>query len=180
MKFFALCAVLASTIGFSQCFQLDPHRVNVIEDRILGGSTAKPGQLPYMVSLRNLTNSHACGGGLISNRWIVTAAHCCQGNFSNPDNLVAYVGAHHISNDGRMHRLDRINNHPSYNKTTKRGDISLLHTVDVVRFNDRVKPIPLGQQFVIGGKTSVVSGWGVYEVQKKYFHFPIYGIIQLS
>lgn len=42
---------------------------------IIGGNEAKDGQFPYMVSLR-LYGSHMCGGSIISDHWILTAAHC--------------------------------------------------------------------------------------------------------
>lgn len=177
MKCFALFVVLATTIGSSVCFRLDALSKNLSEDRILGGETAKLGQLPYMVSVRqqipgadSIAYSHKCGGALISDRWIVSAAHPYKAN-PDPDRLVAYVEAHHIREDGQMYRLDRISLHPSYNSSFKQADISLLRTAAAVKFNNRVQPIPVSGQFVDGGHTSIISGWGVYKVHKNHFAF---------
>lgn len=48
--------------------------------RIVGGSNAKEGQFPYIVSLRYIPKNekHYCGGSIISNSYVVSAAHCVK------------------------------------------------------------------------------------------------------
>lgn len=46
------------------------------EGVIVGGSTAATGQFPHQVSLRSSGNAHFCGGFVINNRWVGSAAHC--------------------------------------------------------------------------------------------------------
>lgn len=47
-------------------------------DRIVGGSEATEGSVPYMAALRVgfLTKWLICGGSIITNRHVLTAAHC--------------------------------------------------------------------------------------------------------
>lgn len=44
--------------------------------RIIGGSRAQVGEFPSKVSLQLRTGSHFCGGNLITNNHIISAAHC--------------------------------------------------------------------------------------------------------
>ncbi|XP_023310620.1 chymotrypsin-2-like [Anoplophora glabripennis] len=45
------------------------------ESRIVNGTNAKEGEFPYAVSLRR-NSSHTCGGTILNERFILTAAHC--------------------------------------------------------------------------------------------------------
>lgn len=52
---------------------------------IIGGHEATPGMFPYMVSLFGKQGPY-CGGSLISDRFVLTAAHC-----ANSSRLVSYL-----------------------------------------------------------------------------------------
>uniref|UniRef100_A0A8C2DMJ7 Peptidase S1 domain-containing protein n=1 Tax=Cyprinus carpio TaxID=7962 RepID=A0A8C2DMJ7_CYPCA len=45
---------------------------------IVNGREAKPHSRPYMVSIQ-LNGQHLCGGFLLSDQWVLTAAHCWDG-----------------------------------------------------------------------------------------------------
>lgn len=48
-------------------------------NRIVNGLDASQGQFPYQISLRK-NSMHHCGGSIITNRFILTAAHCVGEN----------------------------------------------------------------------------------------------------
>ncbi|XP_056641941.1 chymotrypsin-2-like [Diorhabda sublineata] len=57
-------------------------------NRVVNGSDAEEGEFPYAVSLRK-GNSHTCGGTILNDKFILTAAHCVCKN-DQPRNSSLY------------------------------------------------------------------------------------------
>jgi secreted trypsin-like serine protease len=70
-----VCVCSESGVNWSSCGQRSPADD---DDKIVGGNRAQKGDWPWQISLQYY-GSHICGGTLITNQHILTAAHCVDG-----------------------------------------------------------------------------------------------------
>ncbi|NWI15438.1 FA9 factor, partial [Crypturellus soui] len=133
--------------------------------RVVGGSDSMRGEVPWQVYLVNSHNVGFCGGSIINERWVVTAAHCLQPG----DNVTAVAGEYNTRAEDateQRRRVVRIVPHPTYNATLHKhhNDIALLELDEPLRFNSYVTPICLGsREFtakLLKYGLGTVSGWG--------------------
>lgn len=128
------------------------------ENRIYGGQEAKPGQFPHQSSLR-FRGVHTCGGSILSDHFILTAAECIWER--NESRYVIIVGAHkRKGNDGPVHQISRFIWHEDYNDTSKKHDIGLIEVYSSIKFDAHVAPISLHKKFIGAGIEAVTCGWG--------------------
>ncbi|XP_078594199.1 serine proteinase stubble-like [Branchiostoma floridae x Branchiostoma japonicum] len=129
-------------------------------NKIVGGNIAAPGSYPWQVGLLNVVHSVRpfCGGALLSENWVVTAAHCIG------DPVLVVVGEHDVSNSPEWKETVEVKQiivHPDYNDDTYENDIALLKLDSPVSLNDYVQPICLPKRdFNPEGKVVTVAGWG--------------------
>ncbi|KAG1946479.1 trypsin domain-containing protein [Pimephales promelas] len=125
-------------------------------DKIIGGYECSPHSQPWQVYLTD--EIYSCGGSLINQRWIVSAAHC---NFIRQ--LVVYLGKHNLAvteNTEQLIDAEKVIRHPDYNSQTYNNDIMLIKLRKPVLFNNYVIPIGLATKCSSAGEQCLVSGWG--------------------
>ncbi|XP_060715834.1 transmembrane protease serine 3 [Tachysurus vachellii] len=129
--------------------------------RIVGGNISLSGQYPWQVSLQ-YQNQYLCGGSLITNQWIVTAAHCVYG-FANPSLWTVRVGLTDQPVSGAADlSVKKIFFHSTYHPEGLSYDIALIKLMQPLTFSGQVQPIclPNYDEGFSSGSMCWISGWG--------------------
>ncbi|CAN7977184.1 unnamed protein product, partial [Ixodes persulcatus] len=135
-----------------------------VEDRIYGGSVAVPGSWPWQAQV--YAGGHICGGALISDQHVLTAAHCVW-NLS-PSTFTVYLGSHHRWQSGasEVHApVEETCVHPAWHRFGVPGetqDIAIIKLKRKVNMTRTIQPVCLpnhGEELTTGSKL-YVTGWG--------------------
>ncbi|XP_022921276.2 trypsin-7-like [Onthophagus taurus] len=135
-----------------------------IDGRIVGGIPANIEDFPYQISLQ-YRGQHACGGSIISSKFVVTAAHCTDG--AKAESLSVRVGSTSYRDGGKIIQIQKIIQHPSYDNSVIDYDVSILELKDELEFNENVQAIKLAENDVGPNHFAVVSGWGTLKENGK-------------
>ncbi|KAK2834800.1 hypothetical protein Q7C36_015501 [Tachysurus vachellii] len=129
--------------------------------RIVNGEEAVPHSWPWQVSLQDSTGFHFCGGSLISEYWVVTAAHCNV----RTSHLVILGENDRDSNAENIQvmKVEKSIRHPKYNPFTINNDVAVIKLASPAQLNTRVSPVCLAETSdnFPGGMKCVTTGWGL-------------------
>jgi len=137
-----------------------PNRSN----RIVGGVETEVNEYPWQVALVSPNGrSPFCGGTLISDRHVMTAAHCTVGQAASPSGMRVLLGEHKTDDATQIKvEVAAINDDPLYDTSNFRNDFSILTLKEPVTFSTAVRPIclPSDTSKDYAGQVATVSGWG--------------------
>jgi len=134
---------------------------------IVNGEDAQVGEFPWQASLQTSTGFHFCGGSLVSDRWVVTAAHCVD--TKSPRSLFVVLGQHDKQSkrfgSPKRYSVEKIIMHadwlPYKRHSSTPTDIAVVKLASPVEMNTNVKTIDLpehNEHFY--GQNCMISGWG--------------------
>jgi len=132
--------------------------------RVVNGDQAELGSHPWAVSLEQESGAYFCGGSIISNRYIVTAAHCV----TKGQRVWVHIGDHDktTSSETNSIRIEgRAKPHPKYNDANYENDIAIVKLDKEINFKDfsgTVTPVCLARKRgdIYEDAEVVVAGWG--------------------
>uniref|UniRef100_A0A336MH51 Phenoloxidase-activating factor 2 n=1 Tax=Culicoides sonorensis TaxID=179676 RepID=A0A336MH51_CULSO len=134
--------------------------------KVVGGQTARLGDWPWIAVLFN-GGKQFCGGSLIDNRHILTAAHCIA-HMSSWDvaRLTVRLGDYNIHTSTETQhverRVKRLVRHRGFDMRTLYNDIAILTLDQPVKYSHNIRPIclPSGAGRQYNGLVGTVAGWG--------------------
>ncbi|XP_011863835.1 PREDICTED: trypsin-1-like [Vollenhovia emeryi] len=134
----------------------------LFDPRIVNGEDAKLGEIPYQISLQTRSESfHFCGGSILNNNYVITAAHCVEGEPAGRLKVVA--GTIKLSDPKSEHEVTKIIVHKDYNaRNSWINDIALVKVKTPFKVSSTIGHVPLPPKghVVKPNDIAVVSGWG--------------------
>lgn len=143
------------------------HKFDRLE-RIVGGEEAKPAQFPFQVGVFIAVHwwMALCGGCLISDSIVISAAHC----FESAHSSQVILGTHNIWSQAEASEVrrvvypDNLFTHPEYDPVWLYNDLTIMIMEQPVEFNQFIQPIALPEYKMLRedfvGHVATVSGWG--------------------
>ncbi|XP_070708472.1 serine protease 33 [Pempheris klunzingeri] len=157
-------AIFWCLTGIVAAYGQECGRPPLVENRIVGGMDSADGAWPWQVDVQTFTAGHICGGSIITENWVLSAAHC----FPNPSDTgshIIYAGRFQqngINLHESMHRVSRVVIPSGYIEPHSGKDLALVQLSSPVTWSDHVRPVclPASGTLFPGGMPCYVTGWG--------------------
>lgn len=162
LAFCAAVLTLFAPMASAESSDTSLQRIGVVTEKIVGGGPANEGENRWITSLQGGA-SHFCGASLIDDRWVLTAAHCVEGETAS--GVTVWIGGYDLRrpDQGTRIQVSNIFSHENYDGQTLANDIALLELAeDAPASLPRVK-LPTAEvmaESATAGDMVTVSGWG--------------------
>ncbi|XP_073348694.1 coagulation factor IX [Pagrus major] len=135
-----------------------------VKTRIVGGDLVKQGGSPWQVLVHRPDGFGFCGGTLVSDRWVVSAAHCME---STADHVTIGDFDKRRPDPGeQLIKVQKVFVHPHFHAFTYDSDIALIYLDRPIARGPTAAPacLPdhhLSKYLLQEGNRGVVTGWGL-------------------
>lgn len=147
---------------FAWCWLAPSHAQEAIRPagkRIVGGEPTTIERHPWQVALKinRQGQTYLCGGSIIADKWVLTAAHCFDKN-SKATAFRAKSGVTNYVKNGKWLQAEKVIRHSKYNSKTHEHDIALVKLKTTPK--GRVIPLYSASAKIPVGQQLEVTGWG--------------------
>lgn len=138
-----------------------------VQIRIVGGRACSPGECPWQALLVNENQEGFCGGTILNEYFILTAAHCMnQSKYFEV--VVGEVDTKKKEGTESVHKVERIITHQKFVLQTYDYDIALLRLKEPINFTQYVIPVCIPEvdfadDVLMAQEAATVSGFGVIQ-----------------
>lgn len=165
--YWPVCLIAVFATAAAGCVETGDE-VGRDQSEIVGGESTQISTLPWQVSLQTSSGFHFCGGSIVADKWIVTAAHCVAGG--PPAMIVAGITQLSQASTGQVVPVARAITAPGYVDVAQGKDLALLELSQPLQLNGTtvaairpVGPAEAAAGIAAAGVTATVSGWGALE-----------------
>ncbi|KAI8045556.1 chymotrypsin-2 [Drosophila gunungcola] len=132
--------------------------------RIVGGDVSDVLAAPYQVSIQNVFGNHVCGGVIIHDQWVATAASCVAGLRKNNVRVVTTT-YNDWGGAGWWYAVEEIVMHCNFDEPMYHNDIALLKTETLFAYDEVTQNITIAPlEDLTEGETLTMYGWGSTEI----------------
>ncbi|XP_036416420.1 testisin-like [Colossoma macropomum] len=132
------------------------------QKRIINGKRPQHEKWPWFVRLQN--GSAGCGGSLVGDRHVLTAAHCFDDTGPNENDWQVYLGVVNRKEPSKPYKVKEIILHQAYDKDSIvfRNDIALLTLSQPVQFSENIHSVclPRPDHLFPTGTKCWIAGFG--------------------
>ena len=177
LKYLAvICLVFFSCHLVAAKLQVTPNNERGI--KVANGQTAGEHEFPFIVSIQKQLSSgafeHLCTGSILSNTFVLTAAHCLDSSTT----LVVVYGTYDntCSDNCKYIKVKNQIAHPSYQKGTERNDIAVFELESALPIDDSTvstvsidaNSIAIHDEESDSSRLVLISGWGALNSNLDY------------
>ncbi|KAF1952835.1 hypothetical protein CC80DRAFT_494983 [Byssothecium circinans] len=138
--------------------QSDINSVNIV-----GGTSAALGEFPFIVSVQlSAGGRHFCGGSLINEDTVLTAAHCLQGRSPTAGAYQVRAGTLTYASGGTLAAVASFTLHPNSTNSAPVWDVAILKLATPIRTSSTIAyaTLPKAGSDPVAGSIATAAGWG--------------------
>ncbi|XP_061397796.1 trypsin-like [Musca vetustissima] len=128
------------------------------DGRIVGGVDTTIEKHPYQVSLQDPSGNHFCGGSIIADAYVLTAAHCMQSETASQ--VRVRLGSTDYSTGGVLLEVNTFKVHENFDPDTMVNDVAVIKLNTTVQESAQIRYAVLAETTPPTGTPAIVTGWG--------------------